>query len=360
VKVVILHDWLTTYRGAERLLDVFCEIFPKAPIYTLIHTPGSVSETIESREIHQSFLGKIPGIENHYRKFLPLFPMAAESLIIPEDTDLILSSSHCVIKGVRKPRGARHICYIHSPMRYIYDQFPIYFGPQAPLYQRVGAHIFRDYLKLWDKKSNENVDQFIANSNFVKERVENYYQRQAEVIFPFVELDDFQSLQGHRPSKENYFVVLSAFAPNKRIDLAVEAFNQLGPPLKIIGSGQLESQLKSMAKSNIEFLGNLSRKEVVEVLSKAQAMIFPSLEDFGITPLESLAAGTPVIAYGRGGVLDTLNERTSILFPEQTVESLMEAVRGFNPQDFDPLELYKRAAEFSRDNFKKQIQEAIS
>lgn len=352
MKVVLMHDWLTGFRGGERVLEAFCELFPEAPLYTLIHSRGSVPSSIEDRKITTSFLNNIPGIEKHYRKFLPLFPKAAESLRIAEDADLVLSSSHCVIKGVKKPKGSKHISYVHSPMRYLYDQYDNYFGPHAPLYQRAGIKCFKSYLTNWDMRSNENVDHLIANSGFVAQRIKKYYGKESEVIHPFVDLKDFGQPQTQR---DDYYLMVTAFAPNKKVDIAIKAFNKLGKKLKIIGSGQQEDALRSMANDNVEFLGNIKRAEVVETFSKAKGFVFPGTEDFGITPLESLASGTPVIAYKIGGVLETLNDDVAQFFTEQNEQSLVNAIHQFEKKTFNVEVLQKRAHDFSKEEFKKNI-----
>lgn len=359
MKVVLMHDWLTGFRGGERVLEVFCEMFPDAPLYTLLYKKGSTTPIIENRKIVTSFLDHIPGIYNHYRKFLPLFPLAASMMKVVEEADLVISSSHCVIKGVKKPLGSKHISYIHSPMRYLYDQYDVYFGPQAPFYQRLGARVFKNYLVDWDLASNSNVDVPIANAKFVQQRIKKYYHIDSDVIHPFVDLKDFRAFQKNPIKKEDFYIMVTAFAPNKRVDLAIRAFNRMGKKLKIIGSGQQEADLREMAGEGVEFLGNLSREQVVENFAKAQALIFPGTEDFGITPLESLASGTPVIAYKIGGVLETLTEKVSVFFDEQTEDSLINAVEKFEDTTFEMNDLFARAEEFSRDNFKKNIQELI-
>lgn len=355
INVVILHDWLTGFRGGERVLEVFCELFPNAPIYTLIYKEGSVGEIIGSRKITSSFLNKVPGIESSYRKFLPFFPKAAEGLKILEEADLVLSSSHCVIKGVKKPKGSTHISYIHSPMRYLYDQYEVYFGKSAPFYQRWGARVFKKYLIKWDKSSNENVDHMIANSSFVKDRIRKYYNKDSFIIHPFVDLNDFKNLKRSPPQKEDFYLIVSAFAPNKRVDLAIKVFNSLGKNLVIIGSGQQEESLKKMSNSNIIFKGNLSREEVVEHFFKAKALIFPGTEDFGITPLEALASRTPVIAYKIGGVLETLTEKVAVFFEEQSEESILNAINQFEDMSFKDEDLYSRAEDFSKEIFKENM-----
>ncbi len=359
MKVVLLHDWLTGFRGGERVLEAFCEMFPDAPIYTLLHKKGSVPASIEDRKVVTSFLDGIPGIYQHYRKFFPLFPLAADSLKIKEKADLILSSSHCVIKGVEKPGGARHLSYIHSPMRYLYDQYDHYFGQDSPFYQRLGMKIFRKTLTQWDLSSNENVDLMVANANFVRQRIRKYYERDSDTVHPFVDLAHFRDWMQDPPAKENFYLMVSALAPNKRVDLAIEAFNKLQKPLKIIGSGQRENDLKNRAKENIQFLGQQNRREVISYFFKAKGFIFPGVEDFGITPLEALAAGTPVIARKKGGVLETMTSKTAVFFERSTVDDLVAAVQSFEEKSFERRELRKRAEEFSKERFKKNIEEKI-
>lgn len=358
MKVVILHDWLTGFRGGERVLEAICEMYPDAPIYTLLHLKGTTSPTIESRKIYTSFLDKIPGIHTRYRYFLPLMPLAARSIKLPKDVDLVISSSHCVIKGVKKPKGAKHISYIHSPMRYIYDQFNNYFG-NAKFPVKILAKICRPYLKWFDKNSNKDIDLLIANSHFVKSRIERHYQEEAVVVHPFVDLEDFKEVQENPPKKEDFYLMVTALAPNKRVDLAIEAFNELGLPLKIIGVGSLETtlRLKSKANQNIDFLGNMSRQKVIQYMAKAKAFIFPGVEDFGITPLEAMAAGTPLIAYKKGGVLETLTDETATFFEEDNKESLVNAVRTNQSKDF--YALINRANYFSKNAFKENYSKKL-
>jgi glycosyltransferase involved in cell wall biosynthesis len=352
MKVVILHDWLTGFRGGERVLEALCEMYPDAPIYTLIHKKGSTSPIIESRTIVTSFLNKIPGIHKNYRFFLPLMPLAADLLKIKHEADLVISSSHCVIKGVKKPKGAKHISYIHSPMRYIYDQFENYFGNSSfPI--RMTAKIIRPYLQWWDKRSNKNIDLILPNSKFVQNRVQKYYQEEGHVVNPFVDLEDFRSIQENPPEKEDFYLMVTAFAPNKKVDLAIKAFNKLGHRLIIIGSGARGSseQFDNLANSNVELVGNLSRQEVISHMARAKAFIFPGVEDFGITPLEVLACGTPIIAYAIGGALETLNNKVACFFHEPTVDSLIEAVQQHRETTFETQNLLDRADIFSKDKF---------
>lgn len=352
--VALLHDWLVGFRGGERVLESFCELFPAATIYTLLHAKSSTSDKIESHKIVTSFMQNIPGALSGYRKMLPLMPAAAESIKIA-DVDVVLSSSHCVIKGVPKPKGARHISYIHSPMRYMYDQYENYFGNGASLPVRLGGKIFRRSITKWDIESNKNVDVMIANSQFVRERIRKFYERDAEVIYPFVDFTDFENTTA---AKSDFFVMVTAFAPNKRVDLAIQTFNELKMPLLIIGSGQLDSELRAMAGPTIQFLGNVSRAKVVETLQSARALIFPGVEDFGITPLEAIAAKTPVIAFKAGGVLETLTDETAIFFDQPTLKSLKSAVLKFEKEgrNADPSAIRR----FSKERFQSEILEVVN
>ena len=363
MKVVLLHDWLVDFRGGERVLEVFCEMFPDAPLYTLLYKKGSVAPLIEDRKIVASALNKIPGIYDHYRKFLPLFPWAASRLKIVEKADLVLSSSHCVIKGVPRPTQAKHICYVHSPMRYLYDRYDDYFGVDAPLYQRWGMKVFKGYLTRCDRSANDNVDVMLANSRFVQKRISTWYGRTSEVVHPFVELSDMQDIRKDIVKKEPFYLVVSAFAPNKKIDVAVRAFNKNGRILKIVGAGQQERALKALAKDNIEFLGRLPRKDILSYLSRARGLIFPGVEDFGITPLEALAAGTPVVAQRKGGVLDTLNQDVAEFFEKERgksmEESLNEAIVNFEKRIFERDVLFSISENFSRKNFKKKMLDVV-
>jgi glycosyltransferase involved in cell wall biosynthesis len=358
LNIVFLHDWLVSHRGGERLLQGILEPFPKAPIYTLVHKPGSVSTEIEAHPISTSFLQSMPLALKKHRHYLPLMPKAAQLIQLPPDTDIIISSSHCVIKAVPKPnKKVFHACYIHSPMRYLYDQYDSYFGPGSPIINRLGMSVFKNYLTNFDQTTNDNVDLFMSNSQFVKARVKEFYHRDAIVMTSFIDLEDFE---GPKPHKKDFYLMVSAFAPNKRIDLAIEAFNDLKLPLKIIGSGQDEERLKSMAGPNIEFLGSRSRAEVVEHFQAARAFVFPGVEDFGLTPLESLAAGTPVIAFNKGGATETLNKDVAEFFDDPTAESLKYAIVKSQNRTFDLQKMKAVANQYSKTEFLKKFYQTIS
>lgn len=355
MKVALAHDWLTGMRGGERVLQALLELFPNAPLYTLIHIKNSTNSFIENRTIHTSFLNQIPGIQKNYRKFLPLFPMAAESLKLPSDIDLLISSSHCVIKGIKKDPHTKHISYIHSPMRYIYDQFDAYFGSHAALYQQWGAKLFRSYLTDWDIKSNENVDLLIANSQFVAKRMRDFYERDSIVVHPFVDFLDFKKIWDRPPIKKNQYCMVTAFAPNKRVDLAIEAFNKNQKELYIVGEGQEEARLKSMAQKNIHFLGRLKREEIIGLLASSKGLVFPGVEDFGIAPLEAVAALTPVLAFAAGGVLETLNEKVAVFFNKQTSDDLNSALQLLERKQFQSQDFIDQVKSFSKEIFQRDI-----
>lgn len=358
-KVVIIHDWLTGFRGGERVLEAIAEIYPEAQIYTLFHKKGSTSEYLENRVIKTSFLNKIPGIHLSYRNFLPLFPLAIRSLKIPNDTDIVISSSHCVSKGIEVPARCKHISYIHSPMRYIYDQFDSYFGKEKIIKRAVG-YLIRPYLRTFDFITNSSVDKFIANSQFVSKRISLFYNKKSEVIYPFVDLEDFRQHQKRNIPRKNYFLMVTALAPNKRVDLAVKAFAHLGWDLLIIGTGQDGDYLQRSVPLNVKFLGNLSRSEVIHMMFEAKGFVFPGVEDFGITPLESLAAGTPVIAFAEGGALETLNEDVAVFFDSPNENSLIDTLLKYDVNKFSREVLFKRAEIFSKEKFKIELSQAVS
>lgn len=355
MKVAIIHDWLTGMRGGEKCLEVFCELFPEATVFTLIHKKGSVCSTIEKMKIETSFIQNIPNAQSSYRNYLPIFPKAIESFNL-KGFDLILSSSHCVAKGAKAPDGALHICYCYTPMRYAWSFFDDYFGNENILKRFFIKQIIK-YLKRWDLKSNEKVDFFIGISDNIKKRINNIYKREADVIYPPVDIKRFK----FSSEIENFYLIVSALVPYKRIDLAIETFNKLGKKLLIIGTGNCEKDLKKEAASNIQFLGWLSDEEIADYYAKCRALIFPGEEDFGIVPVEVQAAGRPVIAFASGGALETVNSNTGVFFNNQTTDSLIKAIEFFekNESKFKPEVLRKNAARFDRDVFKKRIKDYI-
>jgi len=353
-KVALVHDWLTGQRGGEKVLEVLAEIFPQAPIYTLFHFQGSQIAEIENKEIRTSFLQKFPFLKERYRFYLPLFPLAAE-LFDLRDYDFVVSTSHCVAKGVIPHPDALHICYVHSPMRYAWNQyFPYFASSRLSFFSRIFIPPIIHYLRLWDESSSQRVDFFIANSRNVARRIEKYYRRQAEVIHPPV---DTQFFKPHDwPSEKEYFLVVSALVPYKRIDLAIEAFNQSGLVLKIVGQGPDFKKLKKLGRPNIEFLGSLDPQDLLRTYQGARALILPGEEDFGITSLEAQACGIPVLAYGKGGATETvIPGETGLFFPELKVWSLREALDKLSSLEFNKNTIRSNAMNFSRGIFKEKL-----
>ena len=371
MKVALVHDWLTGMRGGERCLEAFCELFPDADLYTLLHIPGTVSPRIESMRIHTSFLQGFPAIEKYYRYCLPLMPWAISSFKL-SGYDLILSSSHCVAKGVRYTGKSKHICYCFTPMRYIWDQFEVYFSGEGRLVQSFFMRLLRPFLKNWDIQSNRSVHQFIAISRHVQKKIETYYQRQSTVITPPVNTDFYLPDDA---SREDFFLIVSALSPYKRVDLAVEAFNELGYPLRIIGAGPEMSYLRTIAASNIKFLGWITDEQVRSYYARCRALVFPGEEDFGIVPLEAQAMGCPVIALGKGGALETVipessswrpqtgipkektQKPTGLFFYQGEKETLCQAIEGFIDAEtgFDAKEIRKHALQFNLNQFQYRI-----
>ena len=369
MRAAIVHDWLLAMRGGEKCLEVFCELFPDADLYTLVYSPNRVSPSIRSMRVHPSWMNRLPGIRTYYRYCLPLFPRIVEAFPLA-GYDLVLSSSHCVAKGILAPE-ALHIAYVHSPMRYIWDQYEAYFErPGASWISKQGMALWRTYLQQWDVRSSERVDFFIANSNNVAVKIKKLYGREATVIHPPVEFGRFYLLEEQQP----YFLIVSALVPYKQIDLAIHAFNNLKLPLRIVGDGPLRKNLEKMAQPNIEFAGWVNDDVLPRLYASCQALIFPGEEDFGIVSLEAQASGRPVIGYGRGGVVETVlpldSNRsdfspsftsTGVFFYGSTPDSLQEAVCCFqdNQHRFKPAAIRQRAALFSRERFKTQMRDYI-
>ncbi len=377
MRVALVHDWLTGMRGGEKCLEVFCELFPEARIFTLLHVRGRISRRIAAMPIETSGLSRLPGVSRYYRLLLPLFPWLIQRFDL-RGHDLVLSCSHCVATGVRAPSGGLHIAYILTPMRYVWDLYGDYFGPdRVGRLQRGVMRLLRHRLQRWDALVATRVDHCVAISRHVADRVKRHYGREATVIYPPVETARFRLGKG--PGE--FYLVVSAFAPYKRIDLAVNACNVLGRPLKVVGTGQEERRLRALAGPTVEFLGWRPDEEVADLYARCRALLFPGVEDFGITPLEAMACGRPVIAYAKGGALETIvplnpplppassasarpTDRqagpegpTGVLFCEQTVESVVDAIEHFeaNSDLFEPKALRDRALVFDRQVFKSKI-----
>ena len=361
--VVLLHDWLTTMRGGERVLEQFCLLFPAAPIYTLLHAPHAetLTATLHARRIYTSWLQKMPAAKKLYRYYLPLYPLMLRSLR-PQNARMALSSSHAVVKSVRLPPETLHVCYLHTPIRYLWDSFDDYFARgQASLPVRGMAHAIRKPYQNWDRHTASRVHRFVVNSAHVQERVARYYGREATVVHPPVDLARFMRLPAlPLAERENFYLMVGAFAPNKRVEHAVTAFTQLERPLWIVGSGPTEVACRRIAGPSIRFLGNLNDAAITSLYRRARGFVFPGVDDFGITPLEAQASGTPVIAFDGGGARETvLDGQTGLRYPQPTVDGLVTAIHDFETRtrrgEIDPQNCRTRALAFGEAQFRKKI-----
>ena len=356
--MALVHDWLTGMRGGERCLEVACELFPDAPLYTLLHVPGSVSPVIERRRIVTSFVQRLPAAPARYRSYLPLFPAAVRGLDL-SGHDVVISMSHCVAKAVRRPAGALHLSYCFSPMRYVWDLYDDYFGRQAPALRRWLMPPVAAALRAWDRRT-DGVDAFVAISDHIADRIRRVYGRNADVIHPPVDVARF------RPAAtvDDFYLVVSALVPYKRVDLAIAAAGRLGRRLLVVGTGPEERRLRAQAGPGVKFLGWRPDAEVAELYAQCRAVLFPAVEDYGIVPLEAAAAGRPTIALARGGALETMvglddpsAPPTAVFFHEQTERALADAMLRFEAAAgrFDPAALRARAARFDRPVFRERL-----
>ena len=352
MKVALVHDWLITWRGGEKVLLALAELFPQADVFTLFHQKGSMPHAIEARHITASFLDRVPSAHRYHRHFLPLMPFAVRALDLT-GYDLVISSSHCVAKGVSVPAGAKHLSYVHAPLRYMWDRFDDYFGEgRASPAVRASARALRPFLRAWDVSSSKGVDRFVANSHHVAKQIAARYGRVASVVHPFIELERFADLSLEKTGQGGYFLWVGALAPYKRLDVAIAAFEQLGLPLWVSGAGQDGDRL-ARAASNIKPLGMVRDEELPELYRNARALVFPGEEDFGLVPLECMAAGRPVLALGKGGAVETVTPQTGLLFDAATPDSLALAVRRFDAFEatFSPQAARAHAQTFSKAAF---------
>jgi glycosyltransferase involved in cell wall biosynthesis len=371
VNVAIVHDWLTGMRGGERVLEALLELYPAAEIFTLLHVPGSVSELIEDRPIHTSPLQNVPFAAKRYRYLLPLFPRAVEALDLT-GFEIVVSSSHCIAKSARVPRGIPHLCYCHTPMRYVWDQFDAYFGEgRATLGMRIAMRALAPGLRSWDVETAARVHRFVASSRYVRDRISRYYGREASVVHPPVDLARFRPVA----ERDDYYVMVGAAAPYKRFDLAVEAFRGLDRRLLVVGRAAgrgVGSRLQGrMLPRNVEVLGSVSDEEMTGLLARARALVLPGVEDFGIAVVEALASGTPIVALGMGGVLDTVRPLgldedgvppTGVFFDLPSPKSLAGAIARLEAHRFDPADLVAASRGFGKERFLAEMraqQEAL-
>ena len=355
LKVALVHDWLIHMRGGEKVLESLYEVFPEAEIFTLFYDRRKLSPALKGAKIHGSFLQLLPGIRSYYRWLLPIMPLAIKSFSL-KGYDVVISSSHCVAKGCRVPAGTLHVCYCHTPIRYVWGFRQDYFN-SFPIFLKAIIHWVLDQFKGWDLSTNRKVQFFIANSENTRKRIEKFYKREAFVVYPPVNTAHFKPQDSSKTG--DYFLLVSAFVPYKRIDLAIEAFNRLGYPLTIVGDGPERSKLQRKAASNVRFLGSLSDEELKVQYEECRALIFPGEEDFGIVPVEAQAFGKPVIAYAMGGALETVTDGTGVFFAQQTPEALIRAVKRFETLSFHAEVIRNNALRFDRQVFQQKIREVI-
>ena len=348
IRMVFAHDWLNGMRGGEKCLEVLCEAYPESPIYTLFCDKKKLSKNILSHPIRTSWLQKAPGILGAYRHYLPLFPAAIGSLrAVP--CDVVLSFSHCVSKGIRKRKNSTHICYCFTPMRYAWGFFDDYFG-QMNFFSKTLIRLFLKRLRKWDHASAAGVDHFVAISQHIRKRIQSCYGRDSDVIYPPVNTGYYTP--DHRLAREEFYLVVSALVPYKKIDLAVLAAKKMKKTLVIIGDGPQRRSLEKMAGEGTRFLGWQADEVLRDHYRRCRGLLFPGEEDFGIVPVEMQACGGCVIAYGKGGTLETvLAGETGLFFSDLNVESLMEAVRRFESASWNPESPRKNALRFSDERF---------
>ena len=355
LNVVLCHDWLTGMRGGERVLEILCKAFPDAPILTLIHNASAISPTINAHRVIPSRLQRIPGVFRHYRSMLPLMPSAIEALRVPP-CDLVISTSHCVAKSIVPPSGAKHLCYCFTPMRYAWTFFDEYFGGN-PLKAAVARPLL-GRLRKWDRRTAHRVHRFVAISQHVQTRIGEFYGREADVVYPPVDTE--RCTPGNTPPEE-FDLIVSALVPYKRLDLAVRAYARMDYPVKIVGIGGESARLEALAGGKVEFLGWQTDDVVLDLYRRCRLLVFPGEEDFGIVPLEAQACGRPVVAFRRGGALETIRENeTGIFFDAQEEDALIEAVQRAGARDWDPAVIRAHAESFGVPRFAQGLSDSIA
>ncbi len=354
MNVALVHDWLTGMRGGEKALEVICERFPDAELFTLVHIRGSVSPTIERHRPHTSFIQRMPFVRRWYRHYLPLFPTAIEQFDL-DRFDLIVSLSHCCAKSIVRPGRARHLCYCLTPMRYAWDQFDAYFGVDR--IGRAGNRLMRPVmarLARWDRGTAERVDRYVAISHYVAGRIGRYYNREATVVYPPVDTEFFQP---DAVVPERSALVVSALVPYKRVDLAIEACRIAGVPLTIVGDGPERAHLERLAGGSARFLGRRTDDEVRALYRRSAVTLLPGEEDFGIVPLEAQACGRPVVALGRGGARETVVDgETGVLVEEPSAAAFADGIRHAIDRRFDSTAIRRHAEAFSRVRFGSEME----
>ena len=366
MRTALIHDHLAQAGGAEKVLQIFADMFPVAPIFTLLYEKDNVDQNFSGRQIETSIIQKLPGGVKHYQWYLYFMPMAVEFFDL-RSYDLVISDTSSFAKGVITMPNALHICYCHTPTRYLWSDTHQYINElKYGKWLKKIISLVLNSLRIWDYNAAQRVDLFIANSKTVQARIKKYYRRESVVIYPPVETDKFSiSDLSQQSANEKYFLIGCRLAPYKRVDIVIEAFKKLGSDyhLKIFGDGVDMKRLKKIAgeASNIEFLGRVSETEKAKLYSGAQAFINPQEEDFGITPVESMASGRPVIAYQKGGATETIIEgQTGLFFKEQTAADIIKTIASFSNYNWDSQKIRQHAEQFSVAKFKEQINNFIA
>lgn len=354
MNTAIVHDWLTNYAGAERVLFEISELFPKAPIFTSVFDPKG-SKPFADKDVRPSFLQKIPFMKSKRELLVPLTPFAFEQTDLSK-FNLVLSITSMASKGVLTKPNTIHICYCNTPSRYLWEP-EVDSRAKSGLFSGLRQNIAHN-MRIWDRVAADRVDYFLANSQYIATRIRKYYQRDSIVVYPPVDISSYEPTQ--KSNIKDYYLFVSRLVQYKKCDLVIDAFNDLGLPLKIIGQGPDKKYLQNKAKGNIEFLGYLSNEEMKKYYQEAKAFIFAAEEDFGIVPVEAMACGRPVIAYGEGGAKETVVDGvTGVLFNEQTPQCLIDTVKNFNPDKYDTAKIRSQAEKFSEEIFRKSYMEAI-
>lgn len=353
-RVALCHDWLVGMRGGERVLEVLCRRFPDAPIFTLVADRAALSATIRGHVLRESLLRRLPAATRRYRFYLPLMPAAIEAFR-PVDADLLLSTSHCVAKGLKVRSGARHLCYCFTPMRYAWLFYEEYFG-HSPV-RRMMLNPMLAGLRRWDRRSARRVDMFVAISQHVRDRIRRFYGRDAEVVYPPVDTDFWTPGSG---VFGEYDLVVSAMVPYKRVDLVVDAYSRSGKKLKVVGSGPLLDRLAEGVRGNIEFLGWVGNDQLRDLYRGCRCLVFPGEEDFGLIPVEVQACGRPVVAFACGGATETVIDGvTGCLFARQDAESLNEAIERCHSIDWDTAAIRANAERFRTERFLAEMEQCV-
>ena len=358
LRTALVHHWLVAQRGGESVLEALAELFPSADLFTLVYDRSQMPPGIAQRRIHSSFLHGFPRAARWYPYYLPLFPLATERLDLT-GYDLIISSDSATVKGVRVDAGATHICYCHTPMRCVWSGYDTYSQAAGPL-ARLALRAVRNPMRAWDYRAAQGVTQFVANSRNVQARILDSYGRKCTVVYPPVDTDRFVMPLFHQPA-ENFYLFVSQLVSYKRVDLMVEAFNRCGMPLIIIGEGPERRRLERQAKPNIRFLGFQPQHAIIEYMQRCQAFVFAGEEDFGIVMAEAQGCGRPVVAFGKGGAREIVDDgSTGILFNEQSADSLLDGLERFERTRFDPATVRASALRFHRQRFLLEFSELLN